>query len=67
MKFAIFADLHLPAATGTVTEDVFDWAIAEAGKRGAEAIVGAGDLTNCGTVSAARRLREKLSASVSAG
>ncbi len=61
MKFALFADLHLPAETGTITEEVLDWAICEAQRRGAEAIVGVGDLTNCGTVATARRLREKLS------
>ena len=61
-KVAILADMHLPERTDTVKEPVFDWALAEAKRRGVDMIVGAGDMTAMGTVGAARRLLEKLRA-----
>ena len=61
-KVAVLADMHLPERTDTVKEPVFDWALAEAKKRGVDMIVGAGDMTAMGTSGAARRLVEKLRA-----
>lgn len=61
-KVAILADMHLPERTDTVKELVFDWALAEAKRRGVELIVGAGDMTAMGTIGAARRLIDKLEA-----
>ena len=61
-KVAVLADMHLPDRTDTVKEPVFDWALAEAKRRGAELIVGAGDMTAMGTACAASRLVEKLRA-----
>ncbi len=60
MTIAVLADLHLPDSTLTVKEQVFDWALAEAKKRGARLLVGTGDLTGLGTVRAAQRIRRKL-------
>jgi sugar phosphate isomerase/epimerase/predicted phosphodiesterase len=61
-KVAVLADMHLPDRTDTVKEPVFDWALAEAKRRGVELIVGAGDMTAMGTAGAASRLMEKLRA-----
>ena len=33
-KVAVLADMHLPERTDTVKEPVFDWALAEAKRRG---------------------------------
>ena len=54
--------MHLPERTDTVKEPVFDWALAEAKRRGVDLIVGAGDMTAMGTTGAAKRLMEKLRA-----
>ena len=61
-KVAVLADMHLPERTDTVKEPVFDWALAEAKRRGVDLIVGAGDMTAMGTTGAATRLLEKLRA-----
>ena len=61
-KVAVLADMHLPERTDTVKEPVFDWALAEAKRRGVDLIVGAGDMTAMGTTGAATRLIEKLRA-----
>ena len=61
-KVAVLADMHLPERTDTVKEPVFDWALAEAKRRGVDMIVGAGDMTAMGTTGAAKRLLEKLRA-----
>ena len=61
-KVAVLADMHLPERTDTVKEPVFDWALAEAKRRGVDMIVGAGDMTAMGTVGAACRLVRKLTA-----
>lgn len=55
-KVAILADIHLPERTDTVKEPVYAWALAEAQRRGAQLLVGAGDMTSLGTVGAARRV-----------
>ena len=59
---AILADLHLPERTDTVKETVFDWALQEAMRQGAELLAGAGDMTSLGTTGAARRLVDKMAA-----
>lgn len=59
---AILADLHLPERTDTVKEAVFDWALQEARRQGAQLIAGAGDLTSLGTIGAARRVVAKMTA-----
>ena len=60
MKFAVFADLHLPDREDTVKEQILDWALECARREHADFLVGAGDLTGFGTLPAAERLRAKL-------
>lgn len=59
---ALLADIHLPDREDTVKDLVWDWALAEARRQGAELLVGLGDLTSIGTSKAARRVRRKLEA-----
>ncbi|MDD4539746.1 MAG: metallophosphoesterase, partial [Lentisphaeria bacterium] len=59
---ALLADIHLPDREDTVKDVVWDWALAEAQRQGAELLVGLGDLTSIGTTKAAQRIRRKLEA-----
>lgn len=59
---ALLADIHLPDRDDTVKELVWDWALAEARRQGADLLVGLGDLTSIGSLLAAQRLRRKLDA-----
>ena len=38
-KIAIIADLHLPDHSGTIKEDIFEWALATAIEKHADVIV----------------------------
>ncbi len=60
MKIALLADLHLPDSTGTLKEEILDWALAAARKHEVDRIVCAGDMVS-GTRSA-KRFRAKLEA-----
>lgn len=60
MKIAVIADIHLPASTYTVKEEIFLWSLEEAVRQGADLIAGAGDLTTLGEVVAARRIMDLL-------
>lgn len=60
IKIAVLADLHLPDHSGTVKEDAFEWALATAVRQQADVVLAIGDLTSIGTLSAAKRVREKL-------
>lgn len=59
---ALLGDIHLPDREDTVKDLVWDWALAEARRQGAELLVGLGDLTSVGTLKAAQRVRRKLDA-----
>ena len=62
IKIAVIADSHLPDYSGTVKDDVFEWALATAIEKQADVIVAAGDLTAIGTIEAAKRVKQKLNA-----
>lgn len=61
-RFGVIADCHLPVEADTVKEKVFDWALAEAVRLKLDCIIGAGDLTSCGSSAAAERIWQKLKA-----
>ena len=62
IKIAILADLHLPDHVGTVKEKVLEWAMATAVQQHADVIIVAGDVTSIGTLTAAKRVKQKLDA-----
>lgn len=59
-RIGIIADSHLPETAETVKEKVFDWALAAAKQKQLDCIIGAGDLTSCGSAAAAERIWKKL-------
>ena len=64
---AVLTDLHLPDNSGTVKEEVLDWALAELKKRDIAEVLSPGDMTATGTCAAARRLKKKLSHAAKGG
>ena len=59
-RIGIIADSHLPETAETVKEKVFDWALSAAKQKQLDCIIGAGDLTSCGSYAAAERIWKKL-------
>ena len=62
-RVAVFADLHLTRASAAIKGGVLSWALAEAVRHGAEAVVCAGDMVGNGLADEAAALRDALSAS----
>ena len=60
MRVAVFGDLHLTDNPGSIKFQVLDWALAEAKRQKAAAVIGIGDLTATGTAVQNRLLHDRL-------
>lgn len=59
-RIGVISDSNLPTEDNSVKEKVFDWALSEAMRQNLDCIIGAGDLTACGSAAAAERVWKKL-------
>ena len=59
-RIRVISDSNLPTEDNSVKEKVFEWALSEAMRQNLDCIIGAGDLTACGSAAAAERVWKKL-------
>ena len=60
MRIAVLADIHLGDSERAPQQAALEWAVREIERCGADAVAIAGDLTACGSMRAAIRVRERL-------
>jgi hypothetical protein len=59
-RIRVISDSNLPTEDNSVKEKVFDWALSEAMRQNLDCIIGAGDLTACGSAADSTPLPDRL-------